>query len=133
MTDSTPTVAERITAYLAGGGLFNPEYANHDAVRDLLIDARSELAAAQEARDMHFARVRSLTLDLSDAVGRYQRAEALAESLKADAERLAYLRSIAYRSYVGERRGDYWFLTALCADGGGADFIAAIDAERGKE
>jgi len=48
MTDSTPTVAERITAYLAGGGLFNPEYANHDAVRDLLIDARSNLAAAPQ-------------------------------------------------------------------------------------
>ncbi len=34
----------RITAYLSGGGLFNPEAANHDAVRDLLIDCREELA-----------------------------------------------------------------------------------------
>jgi hypothetical protein len=39
-------VAARITDYLTGGGLFNPEMANHDAVRDLLIDARTELAAA---------------------------------------------------------------------------------------
>ncbi len=42
---TTPSVTERITAYLCGGGLFNPEYANHDAVRDLLIDAKSDLAA----------------------------------------------------------------------------------------
>jgi hypothetical protein len=40
-------VAARITDYLTGGGLFNPEMANHDAVRDLLIDARAELAAAR--------------------------------------------------------------------------------------
>jgi hypothetical protein len=39
----------RITAYLAGGGLWNPELANHDAVRDLLIDARA--AFAQVARE----------------------------------------------------------------------------------
>ena len=37
-------LAERITAYLSGGGLFNPELANHDAVRDLLIDCRRALA-----------------------------------------------------------------------------------------
>ena len=36
-------VCDRITAYLSGGGLFNPEMANHDAVRDLLIDARAEI------------------------------------------------------------------------------------------
>lgn len=39
-------VIERITAYLSGGGLFNPELANHDAVRDLLIDCRAALAAS---------------------------------------------------------------------------------------
>ena len=27
-------VTARITAYLAGGGLFNPELAKHDTVRD---------------------------------------------------------------------------------------------------
>lgn len=43
----TQTVSERITAYLASGGLWNPELANHDAVRDLLIDARDELAACE--------------------------------------------------------------------------------------
>lgn len=34
----------RISAYLMGGGLWNPELANHDAVRDLLIDCRDALA-----------------------------------------------------------------------------------------
>lgn len=36
-------VEDRISAYLSGGGLWNPELANHDAVRDLLIDARAEV------------------------------------------------------------------------------------------
>jgi hypothetical protein len=35
---------QRINDYLSGGGLFNPEMANHEAVRDLLIDCRDELA-----------------------------------------------------------------------------------------
>ena len=42
--DSVGGLTERITAYLSGGGLFNPELANHDAVRDLLIDCRDALA-----------------------------------------------------------------------------------------
>ena len=42
----TPNCEQRITAYLGSGGLWNPELAIHDAVRDLLIDCRSELAAA---------------------------------------------------------------------------------------
>ena len=36
MTDEV----KRITDYLSNGGLFNPEYADHVAVRDLLIDCR---------------------------------------------------------------------------------------------
>ena len=36
-------LADRITEYLAIGGLFNPELANHAAVRDLLIDIRQHL------------------------------------------------------------------------------------------
>jgi hypothetical protein len=38
-------LTSRITAYLSGGGLFNPELALHDAVRDLLIDCRDALSA----------------------------------------------------------------------------------------
>lgn len=45
---------ERITDYLGSGGLFNPEMAKHDAVRDLLIECRDALAraaaVAKEAR-----------------------------------------------------------------------------------
>lgn len=33
----------RITEYLSAGGLFNPELANHEAVRDLLIECRDAL------------------------------------------------------------------------------------------
>ena len=31
---------ERITNYLASGGLFNPEHMEHEKVRDLLMDCR---------------------------------------------------------------------------------------------
>jgi hypothetical protein len=40
----------RITAYLSLGGLFNPEMANHEAVRDLLIDCRTALDGKEEVR-----------------------------------------------------------------------------------
>jgi hypothetical protein len=43
-------LTSRITAYLSGGGLFNPELANHDAVRDLLIDCRAALAASGDSK-----------------------------------------------------------------------------------
>lgn len=46
---TTPNLAQRITDYLAGGGLFNPELANHDAVRDLLIECRDALAQSSAA------------------------------------------------------------------------------------
>jgi hypothetical protein len=44
MTKLAEALRERIAAYLSGGGLFNPELANHEAVRDLLIDCRAALA-----------------------------------------------------------------------------------------
>lgn len=40
MSRNDRQVPARITDYLTGGGLWNPELANHQAVRDLLIDAR---------------------------------------------------------------------------------------------
>lgn len=43
--DEPQALVARITAYLSGGGLFNPELANHDAVRDLLIECRAALAS----------------------------------------------------------------------------------------
>jgi hypothetical protein len=44
-------LCERITAYLAGGGLFNPELADHTAVRDLLIECRAALSAPQHSHE----------------------------------------------------------------------------------
>jgi hypothetical protein len=43
----TNDLATRIAAYLSGGGLFNPELANHDAVRDLIIDCRARIEELQ--------------------------------------------------------------------------------------
>lgn len=55
-------IEERITAYLTGGGLFNSEIANHDAVRDLLIDCRTALRRARsDALEEALA-----TIDLKD-------------------------------------------------------------------
>lgn len=42
-------LASRITAYLCGGGLWNPELADHITVRDLLIECR---AALEQAKDL---------------------------------------------------------------------------------
>jgi hypothetical protein len=36
-------LVDRITDYLSTGGLFNPELASHDVVRDLLIECREDL------------------------------------------------------------------------------------------
>jgi hypothetical protein len=44
-----PTVNERITEYLTNGGLFNPELMDHNAVRDLLMDARTEITDLMDA------------------------------------------------------------------------------------
>lgn len=41
---------ERITNYLSTGGLFNAEMAQHDVVRDLLIDCRKALLAAHDQK-----------------------------------------------------------------------------------
>lgn len=43
MSERAQELTDRITAYLAMGGLFNPELANHLAVRDLLIECREVL------------------------------------------------------------------------------------------
>ena len=43
LSDQRDRLIGRITKYLGGGGLFNPELANHDAVRELLIDIRAYL------------------------------------------------------------------------------------------
>lgn len=49
MPDTPEVLNDRITAYLSGGGLFNPELANHEAVRDLLIDCRAAIHQGSSA------------------------------------------------------------------------------------
>jgi len=43
MNEQIKELSDRITDYLSMGGLFNPELANHLAVRDLLIECRELL------------------------------------------------------------------------------------------
>jgi hypothetical protein len=43
MNERIKQLSDRITDYLAMGGLFNPELANHLAVRDLLMECREVL------------------------------------------------------------------------------------------
>ena len=43
MDERIKKLSDDITAYLFNGGLFNPELANHLAVRDLLIECREVL------------------------------------------------------------------------------------------
>ena len=43
MNERIKELSARITDYLSMGGLFNPELANHRAVRDLLIECRKAL------------------------------------------------------------------------------------------
>ena len=43
MNERVKELSDRITAYLFDGGLFNPELANHLAVKDLLMECREVL------------------------------------------------------------------------------------------
>lgn len=47
--DAIEQLLGKVNSYLNGGGLWNPELADHYAVRDLLIEVRDELAAALAA------------------------------------------------------------------------------------
>lgn len=46
--DTAQSLIEQISVYLSGGGLFSPELAQQDAVKDLLLKCRDELAARLE-------------------------------------------------------------------------------------
>jgi hypothetical protein len=56
-------LCERITDYLASGGLYNPELANHAAVRDLLIGCRAALSAPQHSHEAPEVRLDGEELD----------------------------------------------------------------------
>jgi len=43
MNEKIKVLSNRIADYLKTGGLFNPELADHNAVRDLLIECREVL------------------------------------------------------------------------------------------
>ena len=43
MNERSKQLSTKITEYLKTGGLFNPELADHNAVRDLLIECREVL------------------------------------------------------------------------------------------
>jgi hypothetical protein len=43
MDEKGRELESRITEYLCAGGLFNPEYMDHEKVRDLLLDLRKYL------------------------------------------------------------------------------------------
>lgn len=49
--DRMSEVTERCNVYLLGGGLWNPELAHHDAVRDLIIDCRDEIYKLEVYKD----------------------------------------------------------------------------------
>lgn len=51
-TMSAKELNERITDYLTNGGQFNPEYMDHDKVRDLLIDVQQYLLANDTAHEL---------------------------------------------------------------------------------
>ncbi len=81
-------VVDRITSYLASGGLFNPELMDHEAVRDLLIDARAQLAVATLVRPAPGFRPPTVTIE-RDALERIVRqVRSSAESLRRSARNL---------------------------------------------
>jgi uncharacterized protein YtpQ (UPF0354 family) len=49
MEDSMSDIVERCTEYLSVGGFFNPEMMDHEKVRDLVIDCRTEIERLREA------------------------------------------------------------------------------------
>lgn len=88
----------RINDYLSCGGLFNPECANHDAVRDLILDCRAafaaahaELAAAKEAQERAETSANKWYVQTmqqsSEAEIRTEKVEAENAELRKDAER----------------------------------------------
>lgn len=73
--------AERITAYLSGGGLFNPELADHEAVRDLLIDCRAALTAAPAHPDTEVEQLRREIVGLRAALAPFANYEKMRSTM----------------------------------------------------
>lgn len=61
----------RITAYLSGGGLVNPELADHLAVRDLLTDCRAALMQrGEQASQLAEKAIRVTNTEFTDSIYR---------------------------------------------------------------
>ena len=68
-------VKERITDYLVLGGLFNPERANHTAVRDLLIDCRSHIDVLEKEKEELRAAIMRFVVAFEAAADLYDKTE----------------------------------------------------------
>ena len=68
LTPSSTKLQDRIKDYLSMGGLFNPELANHGAVRDLILDARAELDLKREPNLIGYVADPSVGFDVSRSV-----------------------------------------------------------------
>jgi hypothetical protein len=108
-----------ITDYLASGGLFNPELANHDAVRELLRDCHHFLASLPDARATHprcllppSQEACSMTMskrnkDCNTAIAEYLRGEALSADGGYEADARNVLRAAA-EILLGKKIGDMY-------------------------
>jgi hypothetical protein len=101
----------RITAYLSGGGLWNPELADHDAVRDLLIDARAAFAQAarerEEAQREWAAVLNAAREDAEQAESALATAEKERGQEEAAGDLHRNLNGATYLALHGERHGDW--------------------------
>jgi hypothetical protein len=61
----------RIAAYLSGGGLFNSELADPDAMRDLLIDCRERIEELEKALEPFATLYNDVSLNELDVDRRY--------------------------------------------------------------
>ena len=79
----------RIKGYLSNGGLWNPELANHDAVRDLIMDCRdallslsAQLAEKEAGLAKEHERAEKFKWQVRDTCTRAEKAEAECEGLR---------------------------------------------------
>ena len=133
-----PTVLSRMTEYLDSGGLWNPELADHAAVRGLILDARAEIDALH--RMLATLREHLVTLQaerenvssqlwdtMNACAGWEQRAERAERILVALREPSESMRNKVFKDYWsswGPR--DFWTVAIRAA-------VAAAEQEVGRE
>lgn len=137
MSDTPRTVEMRITDYLCSGGLFNPELANHDAVRDLLIDARDALTAERERAERLMERLQQESERCDKEISQRIWADDELQRERERADRLMRLAYLAGWNASGEGyNAEYPFGDNDKDPEADAKWVAArdaaIDAARGK-